>query len=157
MNPLTPRLPASLCDHQLAGGAGILVERNNRGHAVILALRQQGAALLKGQDGEIGRGKTGASKHILFDQAAGDIREGGLRLHDPTTYWQLASIDGAGLAAPPGQHDNRAMACMLALAALHIAGSVGRGISVWLSALPPPWKPEWEGAWVELRARHLVY
>ena len=69
----------------------------------------------------------------MFDQAAKDIREGGLKLHDPTTYWQLASIDGATLSAPPGQHDDRAMACVLALAALPEEGG---GKSVWLPARP---------------------
>lgn len=98
--------------------AEIMVERNNHGHAVLLALRQIGAALLRGLDREPGWATTGASKHLLFDQAAKDIREGGLRLHDDTTCWQLTSIDGATLAAPSGQHDDRAMACVLALAAL---------------------------------------
>jgi hypothetical protein len=116
------------------GGAEILVERNNHGHAVILALRQVGAALLRGLDGEIGWATTGASKHLMFDQAAKDIRQGGLRLHDETTYWQLASIDGATLSAPPGQHDDRAMACVLALAALRTASGPDRGKSL---IIPP--------------------
>jgi hypothetical protein len=115
-------------------GAEIMVERNNHGHAVILALRQVGAALLRGLDGEIGWATTGASKHLMFDRAAKDIREGGLRLHDETTYWQLISIDGAALAAPPGQHDDRAMACVLALAALRKASGPNRGKSV---IIPP--------------------
>jgi len=110
-------------------GAEIMVERNNHGHAVILALRYIGASLLRGLDGEIGWATTGASKHLMFDQAAKDIREGGLRLHDETTYWQLLSIDGATLAAPPGQHDDRAMACVLALAALRTASGPDRGKS----------------------------
>ena len=115
-------------------GAEILPERNNHGHAVIMALRQVGAALLRGLDGELGWATTGASKHLMFDQAAKDMREGGLRLHDATTYWQLTAIDGATLAAPPGQHDDRAMACVLALAALRTAGTAGRGMSV---IIPP--------------------
>ena len=115
-------------------GAEIMVERNNHGHAVILALRQIGASLLRGLDGELGWATTGASKHLMFDQAAKDIREGGLRLHDETTFWQLTSIDGATLAAPPGQHDDRAMACVLALAALRKASGPGRGV---VPILPP--------------------
>jgi len=98
--------------------ADILVERNNHGHAVLLVLRQLGASLLRGLDREPGWATTGASKSMLFDLAAKDIREGGLRLHDETTFWQLTAIDGATLAAPPGQHDDRAIACVLALAAL---------------------------------------
>ena len=136
-----------VCTHTYGGitfstpyGAEILVERNNHGHAVLLALRQLGAALLRGLDGELGWATTGASKHLMFDQAAKDIREGGLRLHDETTTWQLTSIDGATLAAPRGQHDDRAMACVLALAALRTAGSAGRGVSV---IIPP--RPLWPG------------
>ena len=113
--------------------AGILVERNNHGHAVLLVLRQLGASLLRGLDDEPGWATTGASKSMLFDLAAKDIREGGLRLHDETTFWQLTAIDGATLAAPPGQHDDRAMACVLALAALR---SCRPGL-VSVPAIPP--------------------
>ena len=113
--------------------AGILVERNNHGHAVLLVLRQLGAYLLHGLDREPGWATTGASKSMLFDLAAKDIREGGLRLHDETTYWQLTAIDGATLAAPPGQHDDRAIACVLALAALR---SCRPGL-VSVPAIPP--------------------
>ena len=115
-------------------GAEIMVERNNHGHAVILALRYIGASLLRGPDRELGWAMTGDSKPLLFDQAAKDIREGGLRLHDETTYYQLLSIDGATLAAPPGQHDDRAMACVLALAALRVASGPNRGKSFIISA-----------------------
>ena len=113
--------------------AGILVERNNHGHAVLLVLRQLGAYLLRGLDREPGWATTGASKSMLFDLAAKDIREGGLRLHDETTFWQLTAIDGATLAAPPGQHDDRAIACVLALAALR---SCRPGL-VSVPAIPP--------------------
>ena len=115
------------------------------------------AALLRGLDGELGWATTGASKHLMFDQAAKDMREGGLRLHDATTTWQLTSIDGATLAAPPGQHDDRAMACVLALAALRMAGTVGRGVSV---IIPPrPLWPRdtgsanWDKLWPRMPAR----
>lgn len=113
--------------HDYRRPAEILVERNNHGHAVLLALRQMGAALVNGLDKEPGWATTGANKHLLFDQAAKDIREGGLRLHDETTYWQLAALDGAALAAPPGQHDDRAVACALALAALRTAYKPNQG------------------------------
>ena len=133
------------------GQAELMVERNNHGHAVILALRQLGAALLRGLDGDPGWTTTGASKHLLFDRAAKDIREGGLKLHDETTYWQLTSIDGATLAAPPGQHDDRAMACLLALEALRRAGGPNRGQSFMIPAVDPleeidrtPWRDERE-------------
>ena len=133
--------------------AGILVERNNHGHAVLLVLRQLGAYLLHGLDSEPGWATTGASKSMLFDLAAKDIREGGLRLHDETTFWQLTAIDGATLAAPPGQHDDRAIACVLALAALR---SCRPGL-VSVPAIPPvdviwqadhaPWGRKLDGHW----------
>ncbi len=116
------------------GAAEILVERNNHGHAVILALRQLGAWLLRGPDREIGWATTGAAKHVAFDLAAADIREGRLRLHDEATCWQLAGIDGATLAAPPGQHDDRAKACVLALAARRQSS----GPAACASAIIPP-------------------
>ncbi len=114
--------------------AEIMVERNNHGHAVLLALRQRGASMLRGPDKEVGWATTGANKHLLFDQAARDMREGELRLHDELTYWQLAAIDGATLAAPPGQHDDRAMACVLALAARRKSGGPYQGIGF---TIPP--------------------
>ena len=133
--------------------AGILVEHNNHGHAVLLVLRQLGAYLLHGLDNEPGWATTGASKSMLFDLAAKDIRERGLRLHDETTFWQLTAIDGATLAAPPGQHDDRAIACVLALAALR---SCRPGL-VSVPAIPPvdviwqadhaPWRRKLDGHW----------
>ena len=90
---------------------------------------------------------------MLFDLATKDIREGGLRLHDETTYWQLTAIDGATLAAPSGQHDDRAIACVLALAALR---SCRPGL-VSVPAIPPvdviweadhaPWRLSLDGHW----------
>ena len=77
-----------------------------------------GAYLLPRAGQQTGWATTGASKSMLFDLAAKDIRVGGLRLHDETTFWQLTAIAGATLAAPSGQHDDRAIACVLALAAL---------------------------------------
>jgi hypothetical protein len=133
--------------------AGILVERNNHGHAVLLVLRQHGAYLLHGLDSEPGWATTAGSKSIMFDLASKDIREGELRLHDETTYWQLTAIDGATLAAPSGQHDDRAIACVLALAALR---SCRPGL-VSVPAIPPvdviwqadhaPWRRELDGHW----------
>jgi hypothetical protein len=41
--------------------------------------------------------------------------------------WLTSPVDGATLAASPGQHDDRAMACVLALAALRTASGPNRG------------------------------
>jgi hypothetical protein len=120
--------PATFARHldalaQWCNGAPVLVERNNHGHAVLLWLRERGRSeLLRGLDGEPGWPTTGASKPLAFDEAVEQIRDGGLRLHDETTFYQLASIDGVTLKAPLGQRDDRAMACVLALAALKWCG-----------------------------------
>lgn len=94
-------------------GAGVLVERNNHGHAVLLAL--QGRALcLVGNDGKPGWLTTGPSKALAYDNAALCLREGDAGLTDLATFQQLGSIEGATLSAPAGQHDDRAMAWVLA-------------------------------------------
>ena len=61
---------------------------------------------------------TGASKPLAFDTAARTFRDGGITLRDEATLYQLASIGGASLAAPPGLRDDRAVACVLAINAL---------------------------------------
>ena len=116
--------PARFADHlnvlgRFYNDAAVMVERNNHGHAVLLRLRETTMLnVLRGLDKEPGWMTTGASKPVAFDHAAATIREGGLALHDETTYFQMASVDGNTLKAPPGQHDDRAMAMVLALAAL---------------------------------------
>lgn len=117
--------------------ASVLVERNNHGHAVLLWLREFGDVdLLRGLDREPGWPTTGANKHMAFAEAVEQIRDGGLRLHDETTYYQLAGIDGVTLQAPPGEHDDRAMACVLALAALRWCGV---GPTVETGVVRPTW------------------
>jgi hypothetical protein len=103
--------------------AEILVERNNHGHAVILWLREfSSLTLLRGRDGQPGWVMTGASKPLAFDVAARAFRDRGAMLHDAQTLYQLAAIDGATLAAPPGLRDDRAIACVLAINALASGG-----------------------------------
>jgi hypothetical protein len=99
--------------------ASLMVERNNHGHAVILWLREfSSLTLLRGRDGQPGWIMTGASKPIAFDVAARALRDHAVTLRDEQTLYELAAIDGATLAAPPGQHDDRAVACVLAINAL---------------------------------------
>ena len=122
-----------------------MVERNNHGHAVLLWLRETARLwVLRGLDHEPGWMTTGASKHMAFDHAAATIREGGLILHDEKTFFQMASVDGNTLKAPPGQHDDRAMACVLALAVIHWCSVVSCGAS----AIIPPrdWLTEADGS-----------
>jgi hypothetical protein len=120
--------------------APILVERNNHGHAVILWLEEhregeEGARcgrLLVGRDGRPGWLTTAYHKALAFDAAADILRRGGARIRDRATLTQLLSIRGASLSAPPGAMDDRAVAFVLALAALVglSASDAGSGESV---------------------------
>ena len=106
-------------------GAPALVERNNHEHAVLLWLHEFSAVrLLVGLDGKAGWLQTGRGKPLAFDAAADAIRDGQLIVHDRVTLDQLAMIEGSSLAAPAGAHDDRAMAVVLALAALKFCAVV---------------------------------
>jgi hypothetical protein len=113
-------------------GAAILVERNNHGHAVLLwlaehrwdwmdpacAAQPMPYSLLRGWDGRPGWLSTGRGKALAFDAAADAVREGQTRLRDRVTLEQMMAIRGATLSAPQGERDDRAVAHVLALAAL---------------------------------------
>jgi hypothetical protein len=120
-------------------GAAILVERNNHGHAVLLWLAEhrwdwmephpvsavqpvpeyaRAYSLLRGWDGRPGWLSTGRGKALAFDAAADAVREGLTRLRDRVTLEQMMAIRGASLSAPSGERDDRAVAHVLALAAL---------------------------------------
>lgn len=107
-------------------GAAVLVERNNHGHAVQLWLREFAPTrLLNGLDGKPGWLSSGRGKAVALDAAAEAIRDGGAWVRDRETLAQLASIEGTSLRAPVGQHDDRAVALCLALAALRLCAVVG--------------------------------
>lgn len=110
--------------------APALIERNNHGHAVLLWLREFSTVpRLNGQDGKPGWTTTGNSKPLAFDNAAEMFRAANgvgaaALVRDRDTLAELGNIVGATLAAPAGLHDDRAMAHVLALAALRYC-SVG--------------------------------
>jgi hypothetical protein len=97
--------------------APVLVERNNHGHAVLLWLGDNAPALLRlcGHDNMPGWHTTTKSKAMLYDCAGEALRDGEAIIHGLETFSQLASIEGATLRAPEGQHDDRAVAFALAL------------------------------------------
>jgi hypothetical protein len=99
-------------------GAAVLVERNNHGHAVLLWLRDNALDLTRlcGHDGSPGWLTTTKGKALLYDRAGEVLRDGEAVIHDPETFSQLASIEGATLRAPEGQPDDRATAFALAVA-----------------------------------------
>ena len=112
--------------------APALVERNNHGHAVLLWLREfSPVSCLPGLDSKPGWSTTGSSKPQAYDNAADMIRSGSSQIHDRDTLTEFGNITGATLSAPAGLHDDRAMAHVLALAALKFC-NVGpaSGISI---------------------------
>jgi hypothetical protein len=97
-------------------GARALVERNNHGHAVLLWLRDNSdVRKALGHDGSPGWLSSSKGKAVLYDACADTFREKRALLHSFATYAQLASIEGASLRAPEGEHDDRAVAHALAL------------------------------------------
>lgn len=95
--------------------APVLPERNNHGHAVILWFKQNSRiTLLDGGDGKPGWLSNRLGKALLYRQIAESLRDGNMVLHSFETYMQLASIEGATMRAPKGQHDDRADSVALA-------------------------------------------
>lgn len=113
--------PATIGSHadeigRYYNGAGILVERNNHGHAVILWLRDHSQLRrLPGYDGKDGWLDNSKGKTLLYSTCADAFREKTTTIHSFDTYVQLSSIDGSTLLAPEGQHDDRADSYALAL------------------------------------------
>lgn len=115
--------PSTLASHADAigryyNGAGLLCERNNHGHAVILWLKNfSKLRVLKGHDSreEGGWLSNSKGKALMYDSAADAFRYRSTIVHSPSTYRQLTSIEGSSLRAPEGQHDDRADAYCLAL------------------------------------------
>ena len=119
--------PATIAAHADAIGtwynrAGVMVERNNHGHAVLLWLRDNSRLVrLSGHDGQEGWHSTTKGKALLYDAAADAFREGETILHTFETFVQLASIEGSTLRAPEGEMDDRADSYALALAGVKAA------------------------------------
>jgi hypothetical protein len=76
---------------------------------------QQPGERLHGLDKQPGWQTTTKSKAFLLDKGAESFREGETIIHNFETYVQLGSIEGASLRAPEDQHDDRAIAYVLAL------------------------------------------
>lgn len=106
--------PSVIAGHADAVGcyfneAGLMVERNNHGHAVLLWLDEHSKLrILPGHDGKPGWLSSSLGKTMLYDEMADCFNDGDTTLHSFGTYMQLASIEGATLRAPEGQHDDRA-------------------------------------------------
>jgi hypothetical protein len=116
--------PAVLGGHIDAVGrwynrADVMVERNNHGHAVLLWLREYSElSRLRGLDGREGWLSSMKGKAMLYTACADAFRERQTVLHSFATFTQLASIEGATLRAPEGEHDDRADSYALACAGI---------------------------------------
>lgn len=119
--------------------AAAMIERNNHGHAVIQWVEEHArrVKVLRGHDDKAGWMSSKLGKALLYTECADHFRNNA-RLDDPTqatkilhsfnSYQQLASIEGATLRAPEGQHDDRADS--YALAQVARAANVGSGMIV---------------------------
>ncbi len=128
------RLVAQVATHY--DDAGVMVERNNHGHAVIRALQEEGATVLDGYDGRPGWLSNIKGKPLLYDLTAQAVRDGACRVRSAETAAQLASLAANTLAAPAGLHDDRADAFALAIAAL--AYGAARGEASTVAPAPDP-------------------
>ena len=108
--------------------AGVLVERNNHGHAVLLWLRDNSSLqLFPGLDDKEGWMTTTRAKAALYDNVATAFRENDAKVRDEETLDQLAAIEGNSLNAPEGQHDDDAMSFALSLMATQMVSLAGFG------------------------------
>jgi hypothetical protein len=104
---LSPSLFGAVIAHvaRLYNRAGVLVERNNHGHAVIMWLSDNtpDVTLLNGMDGREGWLTSSLSKVSMWDTTAEIFRykEAVVRAFD--TYLQISSVDIKTLNAPDGE------------------------------------------------------
>lgn len=101
-------------------GAGVMIERNNHGHAVLLWLQEYSPSLTKllGHDGKVGWLSNEKGKTLLYGAAADAFREKEVVIHSFSAMVQLMSIEGATLRAPEGQPDDEADGFALAIVAM---------------------------------------
>lgn len=99
--------------------AGVLIERNNHGAAVLMWISDNAAGtyVMCGPDGRPGWLQNPGPKMLLYDIAAKKLRDSECIIHDPQTKGQLCSIEANTLKAPEGMPDDRAMSFVIALTA----------------------------------------
>jgi hypothetical protein len=96
-------------------GAGLMVERNNHGHAILLKLQEDEVeGILEGMDDKPGWLNSAKGKAMMYSAVVDAIRDKHVTIHNFGTYQQLASIEGSTLKAPEGLHDDRATSFALA-------------------------------------------
>jgi hypothetical protein len=138
-----PEVLASHIDSisQFFNKAPAMVERNNHGHSVLLALlHTKRTRRLAGRDGRVGWLSSAVGKVTMYDALAERVRDnatsedGYAFIHSEDTFLQLASIEGSTLKAPEGLMDDLADSFALAevgrAAALIKAGNQEQTISI---------------------------
>lgn len=101
---------------RLYGNAGVLVERNNHGHAVLAEIeRREYPAILNGPDGKPGFLTLAQSKVKAFDDAADVIGAANVIIRDRATLDQLSLIQASDLKPPEGHLSDRAIAFVMAI------------------------------------------
>lgn len=96
--------------------AEMLPEKNHsHGTKLMEALKSLKCRILFGHDKKPGWFTDLIRKNLEYDTVAESVRNGACTIHSKATLDQLASLDVAELAAPFGQHDDRAMAFGLAV------------------------------------------
>ena len=128
----TPAIQAAYCAQISTwyNNAGLMVERNNHGHATIGWLMDNGheGRVLNGDDGRSGWMSSTLGKVLLYDAGAEAFREKETMLHDFETLTQLLSIEKGTLRAPEGEMDDRADSFVLALVGRQEIARSGQGI-----------------------------
>lgn len=116
-------------------GAGVLPERNNHGHAVILWLTDHTTVpILAGHDGKPGWLSNSRGKALMYTSAADALRDQQATIHSFDTFTQLASIEGSSLLAPSGELDDLADSFALGAVAMQVQDLSG---GVWA---PSPYR-----------------
>lgn len=97
--------------------AGLMVERNNHGHTVLLEIRNlnEHARILNGWDDKPGWLSSSRGKVLLYNHASDIFRDKTCTIHTVETLLQLGSIEGTTLRAPEGLHDDLSDSFVLAL------------------------------------------
>jgi hypothetical protein len=115
--------------------AVILVERNNHGHTVLLALEYAGYEniYISPVDKKAGWLSNRRDKVLAVDNAAQALRQGCCTLNHEGTLAELADLEAGTLKAPGGAHDDLAMAFINGLAGLRwnsFEEQRGEGVSI---------------------------
>ena len=98
-------------------GAGMMVARNNHGHAVLTWLNdnvKKRQRILKGRDKRDGVVESTLGKVLIYDALTQAVKDKDLIIHSFDTYLQVAGIEGSTLRAMVGEHDDRADALAVA-------------------------------------------